>query len=59
MTFQKVKVYPFQVDSPEAEYTKILTPYALSFVHDQIKLISKVEEIKEQASDTFTGHLGG
>ena len=54
LTFQKVKVYPFQVDSPETEYSKILTPYAFSFVHNQIKLISKVKEIKEQASGTFT-----
>ena len=53
LTFQKVKVYPFQADSPETEYSKLLTPYAFSFVHNQIKLMSKVKELKE-SSGTFT-----
>lgn len=53
LIFQKVKVYPFQIDSPEAEYSKLLTPYAFSFVHNQMKLMSKVKEIKE-SSGTFT-----
>ena len=51
LTFQKVKVYPFEVDSPEAEYLKLLTPYAFTFVHNQMKLIIKVKEIKESSSE--------
>ena len=60
LTFQKVKVYPFKVDSPEAEYSKLLTPYAFTFVHNQMKLMIKVKEIKDspETSD-FSGYNKG
>ena len=45
--FQKVKVHPFPANSPESEYSKILTSYALGFVLKQMKLAEKVKEIKE------------
>lgn len=45
--FQKVKVHPFPAHSPESEYSKLLTPYALAFVVKQLKLSEKVKEIEE------------
>ena len=42
--FQKVKVYPFSPLSSEAEYSKVLTSYAFTFVHKQMKLSGKVKK---------------
>ena len=46
--FQKVKVNPFCDDSPESKYSKLLTAYAVDYVHKQLKLVDKVHEIKEE-----------
>ena len=51
--FQKVKVHPFPADSPESDYSKLLTPYALAFVMKQLKLAEKVRQIVE-VGETFT-----
>ena len=47
--FPRVKVVPFKDDSPENDYSKLLTSYAAEFVHKQLKLhvAVKVKEIKE------------
>ena len=45
--FQKVKVNPFCDNSPESQYSKLLTSYAAEYVHSQLKLSEKVHEIKE------------
>lgn len=45
--FQKVKVQTFAPDSPEGEYSKLLTSYASPKVIKQIELVSNVKEIKE------------
>ena len=49
--FQKVKVHPFLANSPESEYFKLLTSYALGFVFKQMKLAEKVKEIKENRNE--------
>ena len=51
--FQKVQVQPFPVNSPESEYSKLLTPYAADFVIKQIRLADKVKEIT-QAEEEWT-----
>lgn len=45
--FQKVKVSPFPVESPEGEYSKLLTSYASEYVVKQLGLIDKVKDIKD------------
>ena len=45
--FQKVKVHMFVSDSPEGEYSKLLTSYASPKVIKQIELSDKVNTIKE------------
>lgn len=52
LQFQKVGVQPFGPSTPEAEYSKILTSYALSFVVRQVSLAEKVKDI-EQNGDTY------
>ena len=47
LQFQKIKVQPFPPFSPEAEYSKILTSYALAFVVKQIALAEKVKDFHE------------
>ena len=44
LIFQRVKVFPFKDDSPENDYSKLLTSYAAEFVHKQLKLTGKVKE---------------
>ena len=51
--FQKVKVHPFSASSPEAQYAKLLTSYAFSFVLKQIKLSDQVKSLQEDSSNTF------
>ena len=51
--FQKVKVHPFPANSPESEYTKLLTSYASAFVLKQLKLAEKVKQI-EGSGEQFT-----
>ena len=41
--FQKVKVNPFCDNSPESQYSKLLTLYAAEYVHSQLKLSEKVD----------------
>ena len=43
--YQKVKVHPFPANSPESDYSKVLTSYAATFVLKQLKLKEKVKEI--------------
>lgn len=45
--FQKIKVNPFCDDSPESQYSKLLTAYTAEYVHRQLKLCDNVHEIKE------------
>ena len=45
--FQKVKVNPFRDDSPESQYSKLLTFYAAGYVHKQLTLSTKVHNISE------------
>ena len=47
LMFQKVKVHTFATDSPEGEYSKLLTSYASPLVVKQIELAKKVKVIKE------------
>ena len=51
--FQKVKVYPFAADSPEMEYSKLLTSYASQFVLQQMKLVEKVKPICGDDNEIF------
>ena len=51
--FQKVKVHPFPVNSPENEYSKLLTSYASAFVLKQLRLAEKVKDIRENG-EQFT-----
>ena len=53
LIFQKVKVSPYSADSPEAQYSQLLTPYAYKFVQKQLALVDKVKEI-EESSGVFT-----
>jgi len=53
LMFQKVKVHPFPSDSPESEYSKLLTSYASTFVLKQLKLAEKVKQIEENG-EQFT-----
>lgn len=48
LQFQKVRVQPFPSSSAEAEYSQILTSYALSYVIKQISLVDKVTSIQEE-----------
>jgi zinc finger SWIM domain-containing protein 3 len=50
--FQKVRVQPFLPSTPEAQYSKILTSYALRFVLKQITLADKVKIIHGK-DDTY------
>ena len=45
--FQKAKVHAFAPDSPEGEYSKLLTSYASPKVIKQLELASKVKSISE------------
>lgn len=45
--FQKVIVNPFPEDSPESQYSKLLTSYAAKYVHKQLTLSTKVNNIAE------------
>lgn len=51
LMFQKVKVHPFLANSPESEYSRLLTSYALGFVLKQMKLAAKVKDIKENGEE--------
>ena len=42
LVFQKVKVSPFQDDSPQSMYSRLLTNYAAGFVNKQLALVDKV-----------------
>ena len=39
---QKVKVQPYKKDTPESDYSLLLTPYAFLFVHKQLQLVDAV-----------------
>lgn len=47
LQFQKVKVQPYSQSSPEAEFSKLLTSYALTYVIKQIELAKSVKLIEE------------
>ena len=47
--FQKAKVHTFARDSPEGEYSKLLTSYVSPKVIKQLELASKVKSISEVA----------
>ena len=51
--FQKVRVHPYEKGNPENEYSKLLTSYAFTFIIKQMKLVLKVQEIKEDGEQYF------
>ena len=55
LQFQKVKVRPFSSSTPEAEYSELLTSYALAYVVKQISLIEKVKDIHEEGEEYYCG----
>ncbi len=46
--YQKVKVHPFPLDSPQSDYSRFLTSYATEYVLKQLSLIDKVKDIKDE-----------
>ena len=46
--YQKVKVHPFPLDSPQSYYSRFLTSYATEYVLKQLSLIDKVKDIKDE-----------
>ena len=53
LMLQKVKVIPFSEDSPECQYSNLLTTYAADYVLKQMKMTEKVQDITEK-DDHFT-----
>lgn len=53
LQFQKVKVHPFLASSPKAQYAKLLTSYAFSFVLKQMKLSAQVKTIHEESGNVY------
>ena len=48
LTFQKTKVFSYQKDSAEMQYSELLTSYASCFVVKQLKLVMKVKDIRRE-----------
>ena len=46
--YQKVKVHPFSLDSPQSDYSRFLTSYAPEYVLKQLSQIDKVKDIKDE-----------
>jgi len=48
LTFQKTKVFSYQKDSAEMQYSELLTSYASCFVVKQLGLVTKVKDIRRE-----------
>ena len=57
LMFQKVKVIPFSEDSPECQYSKLLTTYAADYVLKQMKMTEKVQDILKRMTTLLSKHL--
>lgn len=53
LVFQKVKVMPFQDDSPRSMYSRLLISYAAGFVHKQLELAEKVSSFTMEGNKHY------